>query len=185
MTDNDLNKPFLMNDPKDIEEWDSLDISDKKVLAVQFWDLLSDDQRSEFAAHEYITMQKNSERKKKDLVSDPVKMKAHFLYQAAPLMDQMIEAALGSKKLESNNDYAVSQVWEVLRDIIKGANNPAPLLDLKGKSIEAQIDQILTKVSAGEIDFDQAKEYMSLVSTGFNIQKLPELSSKLEQIEAM
>ena len=85
--------------------------------------------------------------------------------------------------MEDKDAFATKEVWSVLKEIIQTATNPAPLLDLKGKSISDQIDVILTKVSTGEIDFTQAKEYMSLVSSGFNLQTLPQLMSQLEALE--
>jgi len=57
------------------------------------------------------------------------------------------------------------------------------MLDLKGKTIDDQINAILTQVSAGQITIADAKEYMALVSAGFNLQQLPKLLATLEKLE--
>lgn len=177
-------KTFLIWERHWIKQWSNLDISDKKVLAALYWDDLSDVQKSDFDDKEYIEMTKIQQKKHEEYINDPVKMRTHFLIESAPLMDIMIQASLGKKDIKPANELAVREVWNVLKGIIQSANNPAPLLDLKGKGIDDQIDTILEKVSTGEIDFEQAKDYMSLVSSGFNLQKLPELITKLEALEA-
>ena len=113
----------------------------------------------------------------------PVALKKHFIDRASPMIDQMIDAALGEGDLHASNVFAQAEVWDILKEVIKSAENPAPLIDLKGKSIEDQIDKILHKLTEGEINFTEAKEYMALVSQGFNLQKLPELLAKLNQLE--
>lgn len=178
-------KPILIWEKHWLKQWDNLEDSDKKVLAALYWDLLTSTQKDEFTDAEYIEFVKIRDKRQAELVNDPVKMRSHFLEEASPLIDQMINAALGTKKMNSQDNYAINEVWNVLKEIIIKANNPAPLIDLRGKDITDQIDQILQSVTTGELDFEQAKEYMSLVSTGFNLQKLPELLSKLEMIEAM
>ena len=114
---------------------------------------------------------------------NPSEMKYHFIERASPLIDDYIDSALGVSYMKSNNSLIQQEVWNLLRELILNAKNKAPLLNLRGKNIESQIDEILTKVSAGEINLEEAKEYMSLVSAGFNLQKLPELMSKLEMLE--
>ena len=114
---------------------------------------------------------------------NPSEMKYHFIERASPLIDAYIDSALGVSYMKSNNSLIQQEVWNLLRELILNAKNKAPLLNLRGKNIESQIDEILTKVSAGEINLEEAKEYMSLVSAGFNLQKLPELMSKLEILE--
>ena len=51
------------------------------------------------------------------------------------------------------------------------------------KEISEQIDEILTNVSNGSINFEQAKEYMALVSSGYNLQELPKLMAQLDALE--
>lgn len=118
-------------------------------------------------------------------IRTPDALKRHFIERASPMIDQMIDAALGTGEMKATNIMARDEVWDLLKGIIKEAENPVPLLNLKGGNIEEQIDIILTKVSTGEINFEQAKRYMELVSSGFNIQKLPELLKKLDALENM
>jgi len=117
--------------------------------------------------------------------SNPSKMRQHFLERASPMIDDMIDAALGEGRMKSNNALAQQEVWDILKSVIMQAENPAPLLNLRGDSVDKQVDTILTKVSAGEITFNEAKEYMSLVSMGFDLTKLPELLEKAEMLEAL
>ena len=166
-----------------LDHWNQLDISDKKVLAALYWFDLTPDQKNDFSDKEYIEFAKLKEKEKKELVNDPIKMKTHFLMEASPLLDKMIQAALGNKKMNSHDVFAVTEVWTLLKEIISSAKNPAPLMNLKGKNIEDQIDEILSKVSTGAINFEQAKEYMSLVSSGYELQELPKLMAKLERLE--
>lgn len=177
-------KPFLIWEKRWLKEWDNLDTSDKKVLAALYWFDLNDDQKSEFTDNEFIEFTKIQDKQRAEYINDPVKMKRHFLTESAPLVDIMIQSALGNKATLPDNEFAMREVWTLLKDIIQTANNPAPLLNLKGQSIEGQIDTILEKVTTGEIDFEQAKEYMSLVSQGYNIQKIPEMIQKLEALES-
>lgn len=174
---------FLIWEKHWLMEWDSLDLNDKKILAALYWFDLKDCQKQEFTDHEYIELVKIQDRKKKELVNDPVKMKAHFLMEASPLLDMMIQSALGTKRLGAGDTFAVAEVWHLLKEIIASATNPPPLIDLKGKDISDQIDTILSSVSEGTMNFEQAKEYMSLVSSGYNLQTLPELMAKLEMLE--
>lgn len=174
---------FLLWEKHWLKEWDSLDIQDRKVLAALYWFDLKKEQKECFSDHEYIELAKIQEQKKKDLVNDPVKMKAHFLMEASPLLDKIIQSALGTRKLDSQDAFATAEVWGLLKEIISSATNPAPLLDLKGKDVSDQIDEILSQVSLGQINFEDAKNYMSLVSSGYNLQTLPELLLKLESLE--
>lgn len=182
-------KPFLIWERHWLTEWGNLDISDKKVLAALYWEDLTDTQKSDFTDAEYIDLQKVKAAKHAELVSDPVKMKKHFLEGAAPLIDEMLSLANGQKKSKSavkdtdNEAWAKREIWSVLKDIIRTTDNPAPMLDLKGGTIDEQINTILEKVSAGQITIADAKEYMALVSAGFNLQQLPKLMKSLEALE--
>jgi len=176
-------KPFLIWERHWIEEWNDLDISDKKVLAALYWFDLTQKQKEEFSDNERIEFLKIKEAKKKEIASDPSKLKAHFITEAAPLLDMMIESAINGKDLGIKNQFAVSGVWDLLKDAILSAKTAPPLINIKGKSVEGQIDEILSQVSRGDIGFDEAKEYMALVSSGYNLQTLPKLIAKLESLE--
>lgn len=178
-------KPYLIWEKHWLKEWGNLDVSDKKVLAALYWDDLTDNQRHEFTDYEYIEFQKIKARKHAEMVSNPVLLKQHFLESAAPIIDEMIAAAKGeTKRKKTDDEYALRQVWDVLKTVIQQANNPSPMIDLKGKSIDEQINKILTSVSEGRITIEAAKDYMSLVSTGFNLQQLPKLMEQLEALES-
>lgn len=178
-------RPYLIFERSSIKQWPVLPDEDKKVLAALYWEELTDTQKEDFSNAEYIEFIKLKEKQHEELVNDPVKMRRKFLVDAAPLVDQMVGKALGKGKATLVMDeLATKEVWSILKGIIESANNPAPLLDLKGQSIDSQIDLILGKVSTGDIDFEQAKEYMSLVSSGFNLQKLPQMLAQLEKLEA-
>ena len=180
-------KPYLMWEKHWLSEWANLETCDKKVLAALHWDSLTDNQKSEFADHEYIDLQKLKAAKNAEIMSNPVEMKRHFLSESAPLIDEMIGLANGEaknkSKISDDESWAKREVWAVLKDVIARADNPAPMLDLKGKSIDDQIDQILTHVSQGKIAINEAKEYMALVSAGFNLLQLPQLMKSLEALE--
>lgn len=180
-------KPFLIWERHWLTEWGNLEVSDKKVLAALYWEDLTDTQKSDFSNDEYIELQKIKDAKNAELMSDPVKMKKHFLAGAAPLIDEMIALANGKKKNTTKDSdteaWAKREVWTVLKEIIGRTDNPAPMLDLKGKTIDNQINAILTKVSEGQITIVDAKEYMALVSAGFNLQQLPKLMASLEALE--
>jgi len=115
----------------------------------------------------------------------PSNLRSHFLKRSAPLLDDFISSALGKKPLQTGNAYAQTQVWEMLKTIILEAKNPAPLVDLKGKTIDEQVDKILTMSSTGKITLEEAKDFLSLVQQGFELTELPELISKMEAIEAL
>ena len=180
-------KPFLMWEKHWLSEWGNLEVCDKKVLAALYWELLNEKQKAEFTDHEYIELQKLKAAKNAELISDPVNMKKHFLTESAPLIDEMIKLANGGNKNKTkdteNEAWAKREIWSVLKEVISRANYPAPMKDLKGKAIDDQIDQILTSVSQGKISIDDAKEYMTLVSAGFNLQQLPKLMASLEALE--
>lgn len=181
----DEEKIFLIWEEHWLKEWPNLQIQDKKVLAALYWEKLTDEQKEEFENREFIEMEKIQQKRRMEFYNDPAKMRQHFITNAAPLMDDMINLALGNKKPSSTeNQHAINEVWSVLKQMITTANNPAPLLDLKGKDISEQIDMILGKVATGDLDLDQAKEFMSLVSSGFNLKKLPDMIAQLERLEA-
>lgn len=168
----------------DLINFEHYDKCDKKLLAILYWDKLTDQQKNLFADREQVELHKEYERRMQLIMTDPTKMKQYFLRGASPVLDTMMKLANGDKKLTSDS-FAFREVWEILKGIIESANSPAPMMDLRGKDISSQIDEILTGVSKGDITFIEAKEYMSLVSSGFNLQELPKLMAKLEALEQL
>lgn len=175
-------RPYIMWQRSWLTQFMKLDTCDQKVLAVLYWDELTDEQKSVFSDSDYMEHEKYNDRKKQEIMLDPVKMRQHFLSAAAPILENMLGTAKGEsgKKVD---EWAAREVWDVLKAIITTANDPAPLMNLKGKAIDEQINEILTSVSLQKITIQEAKDMMSLVSTGFNLQELPKLMAKLEQIE--
>jgi len=157
---------------------------DQKLMGILYWDKLSDTQKKQFTDWEELELSKSNERRLQQIMSDPTKLRQHFLRNAAPVMDTILKLANGDKKLTVDN-FAIKEVWEVLKGIITQASNPAPMLNLKGKEVSDQIDEILSQLTTGQINFDEAKEFMSLVSAGYNLQELPKLMAKLEALEQL
>ena len=171
-----------LRDPKENISFDKLNVIDKRMYAYNYWDKLSTRQKMIFTDKDYKDAEESYKNKVKERMSDPFKMRAYFLMGAAPILDNMIDMALGESN-KSSDPYAFKEVWEVLKSIIDRANDKAPILNLKDKDVSEQINEILTKLTAGDISFEQSKEYMSLVSSGFNLQELPKLMAKLEALE--
>lgn len=165
-----------------LANFDHYDKCDQKLLALLYWEKLTDRQKKVFDDWEEMELSKANEKRLQQIMSDPTKLRQHFLKNAAPVMDNILKLANGDKKLTVDN-FAIKEVWEVLKGIISQASNPAPMIDLKGKEVSDQIDEILTQLTAGEINFVEAKEFMSLVSAGYNLQELPKLMAKLEALE--
>ncbi|MHA1220146.1 MAG: hypothetical protein ACTSQB_00255 [Candidatus Heimdallarchaeota archaeon] len=115
----------------------------------------------------------------------PMNLRRHFLHRASPLIDEYINAALGTSTFSATSDHARSEVWGILKQLIIEAKNPAPMLDLRGKNIEEQIDKILTLVSTGGISLEEGREYISLVQQGFEAAELPKLMQQMEKLEAL
>jgi polyhydroxyalkanoate synthesis regulator phasin len=175
---------FVYLPESSLTNFDHYDKCDQKLLAILYWEKLTDKQKEVFTDWQEMELQKDYERRLNEIMTDPTKMRQHFLKNASPVLDSIIKLANGDKKLTGDN-YAFREVWEILKGIISSANNPAPMMDLRGKDVSQQIDEILTQVSTGKINFDEAKEYMSLVSSGFNLQELPKLMAKLDALENM
>ena len=160
------------------------DKCNQKLLAILYWDKMSESQKDVFTDREQMDVEYSIKTRRAEMMSNPTKMKQYFLEHSAPIMDDILAYANGSRKLNGSQDkYYMNEVWEVLKCILNGANTPAPMIDIRGKKVSEQIDEILTSVTEGKITFDDAKNYMSLVSSGFDIQELPKLMATLEAIE--
>lgn len=168
----------------DILDWPFLSICDKKILAVLHWNKLSEQQQAEFDDIAFKEIEEASQKFREDTMTDPIKMKRFFLKHSYPILNQMLDSATNPNTKIKTDGYAFKEVWEVLRGIINSTNDKAPALNLKGKEVTDQIDEILTNVTAGKITFEQAKDYMELVSSGFNLQELPKLMATLTALEA-
>ena len=180
-------KAVLMNidlTEDDLLNFNNLDRCNKKLIAIMFWDKLTEDQKKTFPDWEFKQLSEAYNKRVEETMNDPTKMRQYFLKGSAPILDEIIKMANGDSRIKGES-YAFREVWEVLRGIITAASNPAPMIDLRGKDISSQIDEILSAVTKGDITFNEAKEYMSLVSSGFNLQELPKLMQKLEALEQL
>ena len=124
-------------------------------------------------------------KNKVDFEITPSSLRAHFLHKASPLIDLYIDVALGEAVPKSTNIQMQHEVWEVLKTIILSAKNPAPIIDLKGHTVDEQVSKILELVSTGKITLDDGKEYLSLVQQGFELTELPEIIAKMEALESL
>ena len=122
---------------------------------------------------------------KRNFSPTPANLKAHFLHRAAPLIDDYIDAALGESILKSTNDHARFEVWSLLIEIMKQADNKAPILNVKGKSIDDQISLILEDVFAGKSTVQEGRDMISMVQQGFDALAMPKLMEKMEQLTAL
>jgi len=185
--EHELNKESTLRacvrDPTDID-FDKLSIIDKRLFAHTNWNKLSDKQKRTFVDKDFKDAEEIYKLKVKERMSDPIKMKEYFLNASAPILDNMIDMATNPSIKLASDGFAFREVWEVLRGILNSTKNKATPLDLRNKDISQQVDEILTSVTAGDITFDEAKEYISIVSSGFNLQELPKLMAKLELIES-
>lgn len=124
-------------------------------------------------------------KEKRDFDPTPTNLRAHFLHRASPLIDEYIDSALGRKVLNSTSDHARIEVWNILKQIILEAKNPSPLMNIRGKPINDQVDQILTLTSSGKINLEEGKEWLSLIQQGFEVTEIPKMMEKLETLEAL
>jgi len=122
---------------------------------------------------------------KVDFEVTPSNLRAHFLHKASPLIDIYIKVALGESVPKSSNAQMQHEVWEVLKSIILSAKSHAPMVDLKGHTVDEQVSKILELVSTGSITLEDGKEYLSLVQQGFELTELPEIIAKMEALESL
>ena len=115
----------------------------------------------------------------------PSSLRMHFLRKSAPLIDNYIDVALGSAIPLSTNAQVQHEVWDTLKQIILSAKNPAPIVDLRGKAVSDQIDEILIMATEGRCTLEEAKELMSLVQQGYELNEIPELMKQFEKLAAI
>lgn len=122
---------------------------------------------------------------KRNFNPTPANLKSHFLHRASPLIDDYIDAALGESVLKSTNDHARFEVWKLLVEIMRQADNKAPILNMKGKKIDDQISLILEDVFSGNTSPAEGRELISIVQQGFDALAMPRLMDKMEKLTAM
>jgi len=82
-------------------------------------------------------------------------LKQYFLENAAPLVKQYIDAALGVAEIQSTNATAREEVWDVLKQLMLQSSDKLEI------SIE-KADDILTAVSQGKCTFEEGEKLLSL-----------------------
>lgn len=82
-------------------------------------------------------------------------LKQYFLENAAPLVKQYIDAALGTAEIQSTNATAREEVWDVLKSLMLQSSDKLEI------SIETA-DDILTAVSQGKCTFEEGEKLLSL-----------------------
>lgn len=122
---------------------------------------------------------------KREFSPTPSNLKSHFLHRASPLIDDYIDAALGESILKSTNDHARFEVWKLLVEIMKQADNKAPVLNMKGKNIDDQISLILEDVFAGNSTVAEGRDMISMVQQGFDALAMPRLMEKMDKLTAL
>lgn len=82
-------------------------------------------------------------------------LKQFFLDNAEPLVQQYIDAALGTGKLKSTNAEAREEVWEVLKTLMLQSSDK---LDIEVKTAQ----DVLDAVSTGKCTFEEGEKLLKL-----------------------
>lgn len=114
---------------------------------------------------------------------DPAKLKQEFLLRSYPLMLTMINAATGQEELVGHN-RAQAEVWDLFKEIIKTTDNVTPTISLEGKTTQEKIETVFTSVSNGLISQAQAKNYMDLITKGFDTLELSDMMEQIEELQS-
>jgi len=111
-------------------------------------------------------------------------LRKKFLRAGSDVIELMIKQLDGEYgfQMESNQRQMVDLIWPLLSDVIKNSKSITPL-DLRKKSTGEKLDTLFELVSKGEITFDEAKQYMALISQGFEMTDLILLNEKLDRLE--
>jgi len=112
----------------------------------------------------------------------PASIRAQFIELAAPFLDDYVKSAFTDIEFEGSG-LARANVWTLLADIIRQAGDKVTL-NIEGAAAADQIDDVLKKVSSGEITPEQGKEYMALIQSGFDMTEFPKLIDVLESAKA-
>jgi len=98
----------------------------------------------------------------KDLRQTAQELKQHFLEEAAPLVDEYINAALGKGQLQSTNASARQEVWDLLAHLMKQSSDKMDI------SIETAED-VIKAVTEGKCTLDEGKQLLALYKTAKDI----------------
>lgn len=100
------------------------------------------------------------------------------------IIELLHETAFDSlRPMTESQVTAVQLLMPMITDVVKDSKKISKTLNVRGKGIGEQIDDILNGLSQGELSFTEAKDYLSMISQGYELTELPELMKKLEAIE--
>lgn len=91
----------------------------------------------------------------KDVRATAQSLKSMFLEGAEPLVQQYIDAALGTGQLQSTNAGAREEVWEVLKTLMLQSSDK---LDIHIETAE----DVLEAVSTGRCTFEEGEKLLNL-----------------------
>ena len=91
----------------------------------------------------------------KDVRQTALDLKQHFLEDAAPLVDEYINAALGKEELSSTNASAREEVWDLLAHLMKQSSEK---INIDIQSAE----DIIKAVTDGKCTMEEGKQLLSL-----------------------
>lgn len=110
-------------------------------------------------------------------------LRSKFIKGAGLAIDLMVDQLEdGRKEIDPRQQKMINLLWPLMSEIIKDAKKITPL-NLSDKSTSQRLDELFNNVAKGAITFDEAKQYMSLISQGFEMSDLIELNEKLERLE--
>jgi hypothetical protein len=113
---------------------------------------------------------------------NPSKLRGKFLGEMDDFLTEFVQVAKGEKeKFTSGNNFAITQSWELLKDIMKIADDPVPIA-WSDATTRGRIDDVLNQVASGALTPDQGKKVMALVSMGFEMTDLQEIMSKMDTL---
>ena len=104
-------------------------------------------------------------------------LRKQFLEGVEPFMKELLQVLSGElKEFSCKNNFAVSEAWNLLKDLIKQADDISKL--------KAESTSDITKLLAdGDISAAEAKDLMSILQTDFEMNEMKELAAKLEMMD--
>lgn len=82
---------------------------------------------------------------------NPSELRDHFLNRAAPLVDAYIDAALGTKDLDSYDSDARKEVWGILKRLLLASTDKLDMPHIEGP------EDVLKAVESGKCTLEQAQ----------------------------
>lgn len=90
-------------------------------------------------------------------------LKVSFLENAAPLVKQYVDAALGTAEFESVSSHAREEVWEILKELMLKSSDKLNL------SLQSTKD-VLDAVSSGKCTMKEGEELLKLFKQAKDIE---------------